>query len=376
MVLGVDVAHLQLNEIKKSFGDTHVVKGVNLSVEDKEFVVLVGPSGCGKSTLLRMIAGLETATSGEILIEGNVANNLSPSERGVAMVFQDYALYPHMSVFENMAFGLRLKKLDQSEIDKRVQEAARILDLSHLLERKPSQLSGGQRQRVAMGRAFVKKTSLYLFDEPLSNLDAKLRAKMRVEIKRFHQETQGAIVYVTHDQLEAMTLADKIVILNKGKIEQSGHPLEVFDFPHTKFVAAFIGSPSMNFLEGKLVEKEGREVFESSLGSFILPEGKFKGLSRKEVLTLGLRPSDIYLTQPNDPSEWQVKLKVQFTELLGKNAYLTLVNAKGESLVGEIMGRELPKSGDEVMVTLNLDHAHLFSGGIKEEGVNLLWNHR
>lgn len=370
------MAHLQLKDIVKSFGETHVVKGVDLSVEDKEFVVLVGPSGCGKSTLLRMIAGLETATSGEIIIEGNIANNLNPSERGVAMVFQDYALYPHMSVFENMAFGLRLKKLDQSEIDQRVNEAARILDLSHLLERKPSQLSGGQRQRVAMGRAFVKKTSLYLFDEPLSNLDAKLRAKMRVEIKKFHHETQGAIVYVTHDQLEAMTLADKIVILNKGKIEQAGHPLEVFDFPHTKFVAAFIGSPSMNFLEGKLVEKDDKEIFECDLGSFELPKGKFKGVSSNEVLTLGLRPSDIYLTQPSDPSEWQVKMKVQFTELLGKNAYLTLVNSSGDSLVGEIMGRELPKSGDEVMVTLNLEHAHLFSGGVKDEGVNLLWNHR
>jgi ABC-type sugar transport system ATPase subunit len=372
LVLGEIVAHLELKEIHKSFGETHVVKGVDLDVQDKEFVVLVGPSGCGKSTLLRMIAGLETVSSGHIVIDGEEATEKEPGDRGVAMVFQDYALYPHMSVFENMAFGLKLRKTDAQEINNRVQKAAEILDLGHLLERKPSQLSGGQRQRVAMGRAFVKNTSLYLFDEPLSNLDAKLRAKMRLEIKRFHKETAGSIVYVTHDQLEAMTLADKIVVFNKGKIEQSGHPLEVFDFPHSRFVASFIGSPSMNFLEGVLRKSDKGMTFESELGNYCLPEGKFDHVEAGKEVVLGLRPSDLYLSQKEDRKDWQLNAEVKFIELLGKNAYLTLEHGKNE-LVGEIMGRSLPKQGDKVDVSLNLHHAHLFD---MESGVNLLLNHR
>lgn len=365
------MAHLQLKEIFKSFGETHVVKGVDLEVQDKEFVVLVGPSGCGKSTLLRMIAGLETVSSGQIVIDGEQATEKEPGDRGVAMVFQDYALYPHMTVFENMSFGLKLKNHSQEEIQKRVQKAAKILDLGALLERKPSQLSGGQRQRVAMGRAFVKNTSLYLFDEPLSNLDAKLRAKMRLEIKRFHKETEGSIVYVTHDQLEAMTLADKIVVFNKGKIEQSGHPLEVFDFPHSRFVASFIGSPSMNFIEGEIAREDKGMNFVSSLGKFPLPEGKFDHLEANQKVTLGLRPSDLYLSQEEDRKDWQLNAEVKFIELLGKNAYLTLEHGENE-LVGEIMGRSLPKQGDRVNVSLNLHHAHLFNS---ESGVNLLLNH-
>lgn len=365
------MAHLELKNIKKSFGNTHVVKGVDLEVKDKEFVVLVGPSGCGKSTLLRMISGLESVSSGNIVIDGDEATHKEPGERGVAMVFQDYALYPHMTVFENMAFGLRLKKFSEGEIKDRVEKAATILDLKLLLERKPAQLSGGQRQRVAMGRAFVKNTSLYLFDEPLSNLDAKLRAKMRLEIKRFHKETKGSIVYVTHDQLEAMTLADKIVVFNKGKIEQAGHPIEVFDFPHTRFVAAFIGSPSMNFLEGTLERKNDEMIFKATLGDFPLPKGKFDHLESGKKVTLGLRPSDIYLSQETDREEWKSPAEVKFIELLGKNAYLTLEN-NGIELVGEIMGRSLPEQGDPVTLSLNLEHAHLFDS---ESGVNLLLNH-
>ncbi|MCR9203756.1 MAG: sn-glycerol-3-phosphate ABC transporter ATP-binding protein UgpC [Halobacteriovoraceae bacterium] len=364
------MAHLELKEIHKSFGETKVVKGVDLDVQDKEFVVLVGPSGCGKSTLLRMIAGLETVTSGNIIIDGEEATEKEPGDRGVAMVFQDYALYPHMSVFENMAFGLKLKNIEKSEIQSRVQKAAEILDLGSLLERKPSQLSGGQRQRVAMGRAFVKNTSLYLFDEPLSNLDAKLRAKMRLEIKRFHKETAGSIVYVTHDQLEAMTLADKIVVFNKGKIEQSGHPLEVFDFPHSLFVASFIGSPSMNFIRGELSREGGAMSFSCSLGTFPLPEKKFDQIEEGKKVTLGLRPSDLYLSQEEDRLDWQLHAEVKFIELLGKNAYLTLEHGENE-FVGEIMGRSLPKQGDKVNVSLNLNHAHLFDS---ESGVNLLLN--
>lgn len=365
------MAHLELKEIHKKYNETHIVKGVDLEVKDKEFVVLVGPSGCGKSTLLRMIAGLETVTSGDIVINGEQAADKEPGDRGVAMVFQDYALYPHMNVFENMAFGLKLKNISEDQIKTRVNKAAEILDLGHLLQRKPSQLSGGQRQRVAMGRAFVKNTSLYLFDEPLSNLDAKLRAKMRLEIKRFHKETLGSIVYVTHDQLEAMTLADKIVVFNKGVIEQSGHPLEVFDFPYTRFVASFIGSPSMNFIEGEIFSEGKSRAFKSLLGEFLLPEGKYDQVESGKKVSLGIRPSDLYLSQEQDRKDWQFKAEVKFIELLGKNAYLTLQSGDLE-LVGEIMGRTLPEQGESVDVSLNLNHAHLFD---QETGVNLLLNH-
>ena len=369
------MANLKLKNIVKDYGETKVVKDISLEVKDQEFVVLVGPSGCGKSTLLRMIAGLEEVTSGNVLINEEDVTHKEPGKRGVAMVFQDYALYPHMSVYENMAFGLRLKNLASDEIERKVEEAARILGLGPLLKRKPSQLSGGQRQRVAMGRAFVKDTSLYLFDEPLSNLDAKLRAKMRLEIKKFHTETKGSIVYVTHDQLEAMTLADKIVVFNKGKIEQMGKPLEVFDFPHSQFVASFIGSPSMNFLEGCLKRSAGEEVVETKLGTFLLPKGKFtKSLIESETLnvTLGLRPSDLYLAQVDDRKDWQVEAEVYFVELLGKNAYINL-RCDGHDLVGEIMGRDIPEQGSKVSLSLNLEHAHLFE---RESGVNLLLKHR
>lgn len=366
------MANLKLQNIVKNYGETKVVKDISLEVKDQEFVVLVGPSGCGKSTLLRMIAGLEEVTAGSIDIDGKDVTTAEPSQRGVAMVFQDYALYPHMSVYENMAFGLRLKKLSSSEIESKVEEAARILDLAHLLKRKPSQLSGGQRQRVAMGRAFVKDTSLYLFDEPLSNLDAKLRAKMRLEIKKFHTETRGSIVYVTHDQLEAMTLADKIVVFNKGKIEQMGKPLEVFDFPHSQFVASFIGSPSMNFLEGTFKKEAGVDRIETKLGTFPLPEGKFSHVENDKQVTLGLRPSDLYLAQSEDNEEWKVSAEVYFVELLGKNAYINL-KCQGAELVGEIMGRDIPEQGKTVEVSLNLNHAHLFD---KDSGVNLLLKHR
>jgi ABC-type sugar transport system ATPase subunit len=368
------MANLKLTNIVKNYGETKVVKDISLEVKDQEFVVLVGPSGCGKSTLLRMIAGLENVTEGSVLINDEDVTHKEPGKRGVAMVFQDYALYPHMSVYENMAFGLRLKNLESKEIEKKVEEAAHILGLGPLLKRKPSQLSGGQRQRVAMGRAFVKDTSLYLFDEPLSNLDAKLRAKMRLEIKKFHTETKGSIVYVTHDQLEAMTLADKIVVLNKGKIEQMGRPLEVFDFPHTQFVASFIGSPSMNFLEGTLKKEGNTELVETKLGRFPLPKGKFSAaLSSKSELaiTLGLRPSDLYLAQADDRKDWQVSAEVYFVELLGKNAYINL-RCQEHELVGEIMGRDLPEQGSKVTLSLNLEHAHLFE---RESGVNLLLKH-
>src|SRR5258706_14228120 len=242
------MAQVTLRKLVKDYEGTPAVRGIDLEIADKEFVVLVGPSGCGKSTTLRMIAGLEDITGGEVLIGGEVVNDMPPKDRNIAMVFQNYALYPHMTVHENMSFGLRLKKLPKEDIARRVENAARILDISELLGRKPKQLSGGQRQRVAMGRAIVRAPKVFLFDEPLSNLDANLRVQMRIEIKKVHQKVRTTTVYVTHDQVEAMTLADRVVVMNAGRIEQVGAPNDLYHFPATRFVAAFIGSPAMNFV--------------------------------------------------------------------------------------------------------------------------------
>ena len=255
------MAQVTLRKVVKKYDEVEAVSAIDLDIADKEFVVLVGPSGCGKSTTLRMIAGLEEITGGEIAVDGDVVNDVPPKDRDMAMVFQNYALYPHMTVYQNMSFGLRLKKYPKDEIDRRVQEAARILDIKELLERKPRQLSGGQRQRVAMGRAIVRNPKVFLFDEPLSNLDAKLRVQMRTEIKRVHQKVRTTTVYVTHDQVEAMTLADRVVVMNKGKIEQIGAPNHLYHSPATRFVAGFIGSPAMNFLPCKLEQAgEGLNV--------------------------------------------------------------------------------------------------------------------
>src|SRR2546425_4506500 len=270
------MAQVSLRKLFKRFDDTEAVRGIDLDIADKEFVVLVGPSGCGKSTTLRMIAGLEEVTAGEIAVDGEVVNDVPPKDRDMAMVFQTYALYPHMTVYQNMSFGLRLKHFPKDEIERRVQEAARILDIKELLDRKPRQLSGGQRQRVAMGRAIVRNPKVFLFDEPLSNLDAKLRVQMRMEIKKVHQKVTTTTVYVTHDQIEAMTLADRVVVMNGGKIEQIGSPNEVYHHPKTRFVAGFIGSPAMNFLSCRLADSgngsAGLSVKVSDRLSFPVPE--------------------------------------------------------------------------------------------------------
>ena len=250
------MASVTLKDIVKKFGRTEVIHGVNLDISDREFMVLVGPSGCGKSTVLRLIAGLEKITEGEIFIDDRIVNDIAPKDRGAAMVFQNYALYPHMDVFNNMSFGLKLNKTPKAEIQRRVNEVADILELSDLLKRKPYQLSGGQRQRVAMGRAMVRKPSIFLFDEPLSNLDAKLRTQMRTEIKLLHQKVQTTIIYVTHDQVEAMTLADRIVVMRDGYIEQIGNPIELFQKPDNTFVAGFIGSPPMNLVQARIVNSD------------------------------------------------------------------------------------------------------------------------
>src|SRR5436309_1650034 len=252
------MAQVSLRKVVKKYDDTEAVRGIDLDIADKEFVVLVGPSGCGKSTTLRMIAGLEEITGGEIAVDGDVVNDVPPKDRDMAMVFQNYALYPHMTVFQNMSFGLRLKRFPKSEIKVRVNEAARILDITELLDRKPKALSGGQRQRVAMGRAIVRNPKVFLFDEPLSNLDAKLRVQMRTEIKKVHQKVNTTTVYVTHDQVEAMTLADRVVVMNHGRIEQVGSPNELYHSPRTQFVAGFIGSPAMNFVPCRLEDVSGR----------------------------------------------------------------------------------------------------------------------
>src|SRR5499425_464035 len=269
------MAQVALRNIVKTFDRTPAVQGIDLDISDREFIVLVGPSGCGKSTTLRMIAGLEEATSGEIYIGDQLVNDVPPKDRDIAMVFQNYALYPHMTVFENMSFGLRLKKFPKAEIKERVQGAARILDITDLLDRRPKQLSGGQRQRVAMGRAIVRNPKVFLFDEPLSNLDAKLRVQMRTEIKKVHQKVTTTTVYVTHDQVEAMTLADRVVVMNAGRIEQIGPPNELYHTPKTRFVAGFIGSPAMNFLPCRLEEDgAGLSVRVAQTLSFPVPQSR------------------------------------------------------------------------------------------------------
>src|ERR687895_540342 len=302
------MAQVSLRNVVKRFDDTEAVRGIDLDIADKEFVVLVGPSGCGKSTTLRMIAGLEDITGGEIAVDGEVVNDVPPKDRDMAMVFQNYALYPHMTVYENMSFGLRLKRYPKHEIARRVQEAARILDITELLDRKPRQLSGGQRQRVAMGRAIVRNPKVFLFDEPLSNLDAKLSVQMRTEIKKVHQTVKTTTVYVTHDQVEAMTLADRVVVMNRGKIEQIGAPNELYHKPATHFVAGFIGSPAMNFIPCRLVEASGGLSVDVGDGvSLPVPQerlARYRGQVGQQGLILGLRPE--HLTEGKTNGETQI----------------------------------------------------------------------
>src|SRR5215831_12651649 len=297
------MATVSIRNVRKSFGSTEVLHGVSVEIDDGEFVILVGPSGCGKSTLLRMIAGLENISAGEIAIGDRVVNNVAPKERDIAMVFQNYALYPHMTVRDNMAFSLSLAKVPKASIDQQVQRAAQILGLTQYLNRYPRQLSGGQRQRVAMGRAIVRDPQVFLFDEPLSNLDAKLRVAMRAEIKELHQRLETTTVYVTHDQIEAMTMADKIVVMNAGNVEQIGAPLELYDRPANLFVAGFIGSPAMNFLKGRLARNgAGLEVVLGEGLRVPAPDGVAAQLEGKEV-TLGVRPEHLAVRANGLPAE-------------------------------------------------------------------------
>ncbi len=340
---------VKLKKVVKKYGDTQVIHGVDLEVGDGEFCVFVGPSGCGKSTLLRMVAGLEETTAGEIDIGAREVTRLDPSERGVAMVFQTYALYPHMTVQENMGFGLKMNGHPKAEIAAKVAEASRILKLDDYLKRKPAALSGGQRQRVSIGRAIVRGPEVFLFDEPLSNLDAELRVEMRVEIARLHKEIGATMIYVTHDQVEAMTLADKIVVLRKGVIEQVGAPMDLYGDPDNRFVAGFIGSPAMNFLAAKVVP-DGVEVpglkatLKVSVGS----------AHQGHEVTLGLRPEHLVLDPAGDA------LRVDMTENLGGVSYAYLLSAKGEKIVVEQRGASRVKAGDTVGLTVDPATAYLF----------------
>jgi multiple sugar transport system ATP-binding protein len=345
------MATVSFRTIKKSFGKTDILHGISFDIRDGEFVVLVGPSGCGKSTLLRMLAGLEDITSGEILIDDRVVNELESKDRDIAMVFQSYALYPHMTVRENMAFSLRLRKADASVTQERVAHAARILNLDHLLERYPRELSGGQRQRVAMGRAIVRDPKVFLFDEPLSNLDAKLRVAMRAEIKELHQRLKTTTVYVTHDQIEAMTMADRIVVMHDGIIEQIGTPLELFDHPGNLFVAQFIGSPAMNVIKGVV---QGQSV--QAEGAF-WPIGNAAGVKEGQSVHYGIRPTDIALSAQGQG----VAAKVVVVEPTGAETEL-LVQVGQSQLTVVLHGRTAVQPGDTVYLGLAIDKVHLFDG--------------
>ena len=321
------MANVELKQLKKVYGkDVLAIKGADVSIKDKEFVVLVGPSGCGKSTLLRMIAGLEEISDGDLWIDEQRVNDLSPKDRDIAMVFQNYALYPHMTVFDNMAFGLKLRKYPKDEIKKRVENAASVLGLTEYLSRRPKEMSGGQRQRVAIGRALVRQPKVFLFDEPLSNLDAKLRVQMRIEIKRLHKKLQATMVYVTHDQIEAMTMGDKIVVLKDGIVQQVDSPMNLFNNPANKFVAGFIGSPSMNFLDGKII-KEGELTFVSGQTKFSIPDElqlheKLNPYINKEV-TFGFRPEYLYDKTKESQKQLSVDMNiiVDVTEPVGSESY-------------------------------------------------------
>ena len=360
------MAEVILRDVWKIFdGDVVAAQDIDLEIADKEFMVLVGPSGCGKSTTLRMVAGLEEITRGTISIGGRVVNDVLPKDRDIAMVFQNYALYPHMTVFDNMAFGLKLRKYAKREIAERVNEAAEILGITPLLERKPKALSGGQRQRVAVGRAIVRRPAVFLFDEPLSNLDAKLRVQMRAEISRLHNRIQATMIYVTHDQVEAMTMGDRITVMKDGLIQQVDTPLSLYDRPDNRFVAGFIGSPAMNFLRGRL-EREGAGdglVFAGGANRLTLPAERAAALREhagREVM-LGIRPEHIYgpAFGPDLPAGETLSAEVDVIEPMGNELFLYLKGGDGQ-LVARVDPRQQAHVGETLPVTLDLSKAHFF----------------
>ena len=351
------MADIKVNNVNKYYGDVQVINDVSLDIKSQSFTVLVGPSGCGKSTMLRMIAGLEDINSGTISIDGKVVNELPPKERNIAMVFQSYALYPHMTVFDNMAFGLKLEKRSKEEIDERVQEAARILQIEDYLLRKPKQLSGGQRQRVAIGRAITRKPKVFLFDEPLSNLDAALRVQMRVELAKLHDKLNATMIYVTHDQTEAMTMADDIVVLNSGIVSQKGSPLDLYNNPNNLFVGGFIGSPKMNFISTKITSKSSDKTEVDLMGSSTISIPKTLASSTEgDAVKLGIRPEHLTVNKESDGS-WESKVFV--VEKLGSGTFLYL-EKEGEPLVVQTEGESKIKVGDTVKVGFSSSRCHIF----------------
>ena len=366
------MARVTLEGVTKVFpGNVVAVKEFTLDIPDREFIVLVGPSGCGKSTTLRMIAGLEEITSGTIRIGERVVNDVPPKDRDIAMVFQNYALYPHMTVYKNMAFGLKLRKFPKDEIDNRVKEAARILGITELLERKPKALSGGQRQRVAVGRAIVRQPAAFLFDEPLSNLDAKLRVEMRAELARLHQRLATTMIYVTHDQVEAMTLGSRIVVMNEAEIQQVDEPLQVYDYPVNRFVAGFIGTPSMNFLEGSLTRADGKLTFDEGTCRIDLPTDLAEGLSSFDGrnVEFGVRPENLFHAGAGQDAELRsiIKAEVRVIEPLGDEMILYLGTARHE-FIAKVDSHFRTKVGSILDVPVDLNKIHIFD---RESGENV-----
>jgi len=351
---------IELKGVRKSFGAVKIINGVDLKIEDGEFAVFVGPSGCGKSTLLRLIAGLEDLTSGAVEINGLDVSDVGPAQRGLAMVFQSYALYPHMSVRNNIAFALKMAKQPPAVIEQKVQKAAGILNLTDYLDRKPRQLSGGQRQRVAMGRAIVREPAVFLFDEPLSNLDAKLRVHMRAEIKKLHRQLATTTIYVTHDQTEAMTLADRIVVMNRGRIEQVGTPHELYSAPVSQFVAGFIGSPEMNFLDAVVDQAAGTCGLTFSDGSRLSLGDVRAGLESGRPVTLGVRPEHLRLADPADALDSQLRGVIEVVEPLGADM-LVHVAVAGRTVIARVAAEAVVRVGDAIQLTVDRTRAHLFA---------------
>jgi multiple sugar transport system ATP-binding protein len=357
------MASVKYDHVSKRFGDVVAVNDLNIEIADKEFLVLVGPSGCGKTTALRCLAGLEEVSDGRILIGDRIVNDVAPKDRDIAMVFQSYALYPHMSVYDNMAFGLKLRKTPKEEIKRRVQEAAQMLGIENLLDRKPRQLSGGQRQRVAVGRAIVREPKVFLFDEPLSNLDAKLRVETRANISKLHQQLATTFIYVTHDQVEAMTMASRIAVINKGLLQQIDTPQHLYDYPDNLFVAGFIGSPAMNFFKAKLAKGDGKLFVDGGAFKVQVPPNKvnaYMGYEGKSVI-LGIRPEDIFHPDYTVPDIYSqpVEGNIDVTELMGNEIFL-YVTVGEHSFVARVDPRSKVSMGEKSQVIFNMNNMHLF----------------
>jgi len=361
------VAQVRVENLNKIFSESHAVKDVSLTVEDKEFMVLLGPSGSGKTTTLRMVAGLEEITSGKIFIGERLVNDLPPRDRDIAMVFQNYALYPHMTVFDNMAFGLRVRQFPRAEIEKRVREAAEMLGIQQLLRRKPRQLSGGERQRVAVGRAIVRHPQVFLFDEPLSNLDAQLRVQMRVELKRLHERLQSTVIYVTHDQVEAMTLGDRIVVMHVGRVQQIGEPLEVYSKPRNRFVAGFIGSPAMNFIDATIAETDG-ELCAETVGMRVpIPAERARRLAayKARKVTLGIRPEDLQMADPEGSGRVSFAVVVEVVEPLGSEILLD-VRLGPQALVARVDSSCRVRHQEKIRLCCVPEQMHFFDPETEE----------